>query len=59
MDIGLPGLNGIEATIEIMRHCPDCKVIILSMYDDESRWWGPSARAPARSFSRAPPRTTF
>jgi DNA-binding NarL/FixJ family response regulator len=35
MDIGLPGLNGIESTTEILRHCPDTKVIILSMYDDE------------------------
>lgn len=35
MDIGLPGLNGIEATAELLRHCPEAKVIILSMYDDE------------------------
>ena len=35
MDIGLPGLNGIEATTEILRHVPDTKIIILSMYDDE------------------------
>lgn len=35
MDIGLQGLNGIEATTEILRHCPDIRVIILSMYDDE------------------------
>jgi DNA-binding NarL/FixJ family response regulator len=35
MDIGLPGLNGIEATTEILRHCPVTKVVILSMYDDE------------------------
>jgi two-component system response regulator DegU len=35
MDIGLPGLNGIETTVEILRHCPDMKVVILSMYDDE------------------------
>ena len=35
MDIGLPGLNGIETTAEILRHCPDVKIIILSMYDDE------------------------
>jgi len=35
MDIGLPGLNGIEATQEILRHVPDTRVIILSMYDDE------------------------
>ena len=35
MDIGLQGLNGVEATTEILRHSPDAKVIILSMYDDE------------------------
>ena len=36
MDIGLPGLNGIEATAELVRHCPGVKVVILSMYDDEN-----------------------
>lgn len=35
MDIGLPGLNGIEATAELLRYCPETKVIVLSMYDDE------------------------
>jgi len=35
MDIGLQGLNGIEATTEILRHHPEIRVIILSMYDDE------------------------
>src|SRR5690242_12470209 len=35
MDIGLPGLNGIETTTEILRHYPDVKIIVLSMYDDE------------------------
>lgn len=35
MDIGLPGLNGIDCTTEILRHCPETRVIILSMYDDE------------------------
>ena len=35
MDIGLPGLNGVEATTELLRHCPNAKVVILSMYDDE------------------------
>jgi DNA-binding NarL/FixJ family response regulator len=49
MDIGLPGLNGIEATVEIMRHCPDCKVVILSMYDDESSVVG-AIRSGARAF---------
>jgi DNA-binding NarL/FixJ family response regulator len=35
MDIGLPGLNGIEATVEILRHVPETRIIVLSMYDDE------------------------
>lgn len=35
MDIGLQGLNGIEATTEILRHCPEIRIIVLSMYDDE------------------------
>ncbi len=35
MDIGLPGLSGIEVTTEVMRHSPRTKVVILSMYDDE------------------------
>src|SRR5476651_2004636 len=36
MDIGLPGMNVIEATTELLRHCPGVKVVILSMYDDEN-----------------------
>src|SRR5437764_15337238 len=36
MDISLPGMNGIEATTEVLRHCPKVKVVILSMYDDEN-----------------------
>lgn len=36
MDIGMPGLNGIEATAQIVKHNPRIAVIILSMYSDES-----------------------
>jgi len=32
MDIGMPELNGIEATRQICEACPPTKVIILSMY---------------------------
>ena len=35
MDIGLPGISGIEATAEILRFDPLCKVVMLSMYGDE------------------------
>src|SRR5436305_13112292 len=36
MDIAMPGMNGIEASTEIQRHCRSTKVAILSMYDDEN-----------------------
>ena len=32
MDIAMGELNGIEATAQIVKHCPDVKVIILSMH---------------------------
>ena len=49
MDIGLPGMNGIEATTELLRHCPGVKVVILSMYDDENSVVG-AIRSGARAF---------
>jgi DNA-binding NarL/FixJ family response regulator len=49
MDIGLPGLNGIEATTEILRHSPNTKILILSMYDDEHSVVG-AIRSGARAF---------
>jgi DNA-binding NarL/FixJ family response regulator len=49
MDIGLPGLNGVETTVEIMRHHPDCKVVILSMHDDENSVVS-AIRSGARAF---------
>src|SRR4051794_20990089 len=35
LDIGMPGLNGIEAAREISRLCPDTKIILLTVYGDE------------------------
>jgi DNA-binding NarL/FixJ family response regulator len=49
MDIGLPGMNGIEATIEILRHCPGTKIVILSMFDDENSVVS-AIRSGARAF---------
>lgn len=49
MDIGLPGLNGVDATTELLRNCPNAKVIILSMYDDEDSVVS-SIRAGARGY---------
>src|SRR6185295_14656564 len=49
MDIGLPGLNGVETTAEIFRPQPECKVVILSMYDDENSVVS-AVRSGARAF---------
>lgn len=49
MDIALPGLTGIEATAELLRHVPGAKVVILSMYDDE-RSVVTAIRSGARAF---------
>ncbi len=49
MDIGLPGLDGVETTSEILRFDPECKVAVLSMYDDENSIVA-AMRAGARAF---------
>lgn len=35
MDIAMPGLNGLEATRQIMKESPDVKVLALSSYSDD------------------------
>jgi DNA-binding NarL/FixJ family response regulator len=35
LDVGMPLLNGIEATGQILRRCPDVRVLMLSMHSDE------------------------
>ena len=35
MDIGMPGLNGIEATRQICKELPSIKIIALSMHSDK------------------------
>jgi DNA-binding NarL/FixJ family response regulator len=49
MDIGMPGLNGVETTAEILRFHPECKIVILSMYDDENSVVS-AIRSGARAF---------
>lgn len=34
MDIAMPGLGGLEATIEIRKRVPQAKIIVLSQYGD-------------------------
>ena len=49
MDIAMSGMNGIEATNEILRNNPETRVIILSMYDDEDSVVS-AIRSGARAF---------
>ena len=37
MDISMPGLNGIDAARRMAAAVPGCKVIMLSMHQDEQR----------------------
>jgi DNA-binding NarL/FixJ family response regulator len=36
MDINLPGINGIEATRQICKIYPGCKVVFMSLLDDSA-----------------------
>lgn len=35
MDISMPLMNGIDATVVLRRECPDAKILILTMHDDK------------------------
>src|ERR1035437_1904609 len=39
MDIGMPGLNGLGATCQIIRELPGTEVLILTMHDSEQIVW--------------------
>jgi len=49
MDIGMPGLDGVETTAEILRFDPSCSVAILSMFNDQNSVVN-AMRAGARAF---------
>ncbi len=34
LDIRMPGLNGLEASVMIMKECPEARVYIISAYDE-------------------------
>ncbi len=39
MDIGMPGLNGLETTVRLAKESPGVRVIILSMHSNEEYVW--------------------
>lgn len=49
MDVGMPDLNGIEATKQIMTCAPGCKVLAFSMHSDK-RFVLEMLRAGARGY---------
>ena len=36
MDLAMPGLDGVQATREILKNLPDTAILILSMYSEEN-----------------------
>jgi DNA-binding NarL/FixJ family response regulator len=36
MDLAMPELDGIQATVQILRHLPDTGILILSMYSEDN-----------------------
>jgi DNA-binding NarL/FixJ family response regulator len=49
MDLNLPGLNGMDAIVEVLRHSPNTKVVVLSQHEDDRHVIG-AIRAGARGF---------
>lgn len=56
MDIGLPGLNGLESTRAILAERPDTQVLILTMHEDDG-YFSEALAAGARGYvlKEAPP----
>jgi DNA-binding NarL/FixJ family response regulator len=49
MDLAMPGLNGIEATRQILRASPQVGVLVLTMHDDDDSVFA-AMRAGARGY---------
>jgi DNA-binding NarL/FixJ family response regulator len=49
MDLQMPGMDGVEATREIVAHLPDTAVLVLTMHDDDASVFA-AVRAGARGY---------
>jgi two-component system nitrate/nitrite response regulator NarL len=37
LDVGLPGRSGLEALADVIRLAPECRVVILTVFEDEAK----------------------
>jgi DNA-binding NarL/FixJ family response regulator len=49
MDIGMPAMNGIEATRALLEVCPSARVLVLTMYEEAESVFA-ALRAGARGY---------
>ena len=56
MDLGMPRLDGIEATRQVKQHLPDCGIVVLTVFaDDEHLFQAIKAGADGYVLKDAPP----
>jgi DNA-binding NarL/FixJ family response regulator len=48
MDLNMPGVNGIEATAQILRQHPQIAILVVTMFDDDTVF--AAMRAGARGY---------
>lgn len=37
LDLGLPGMSGLEVITEVLRLAPSCRIIVLTVFEDEEK----------------------
>ncbi len=37
MDVGLPGRSGLDALEDVLKYAPECRVVILTVFEDEQK----------------------